>query len=129
MVLDVKDVVQQALGAFSAVLFIFLLRSEPLTIDPQTGLIIGTIWLIVVYSPLTKKVSEAKFHFISSIIVSNVVTISLAVAFGLTTLEELKGFQYFGSFPWLVSLVAVPVAVLFDKNNTIDIIKRYFIRR
>ena len=40
MALDFKDVIQQALGAFSAVLFIFLLRTEPLTIDPQTGLII-----------------------------------------------------------------------------------------
>ena len=129
MVLDAKDIIQQALGAFSAVLFIFLLRSEPLTIDPQIGLVIGVVWLIVVYSPLTKKVPEAKYHFISSIIISNVITIALAVAFGLATLEELKGFQYFGSFPWLVSLVAVPVAVLFDKNNTIDIIKRYFIRR
>jgi len=127
--LDGKDILQQALGAFSAVLFIYLLRSEPLTIEPTTGLIIGAIWLIVVYNPLLRHVPEGKWHFISSIIVSNIITIALAISFGLVeSLESLKGFHYFGSFPWLVSLIAVPVAVLFDKKNVVDIISRYFVR-
>lgn len=127
MAYDSKDILQQALGAFSTVLFVYILRDSPLWIDANTGLILGVIWLIIVYNPFVNQPKEAKVHFIGAVIVSLVITVSLTVAFDLATLEELKGFQFFGSLAWLTMLIGIPVAILFDKRNAVDIVSRYFI--
>ena len=130
MTLDSRDITQQMIGAFSSVFVIYILRGgDPLWIDPTVGLVIGIIWLILLYHPLQKRSKEAKYHFISSILVSLVITTALTVAFKLATFEELKSFNFFGSTAFLTFLIAIPIAVLFDKNNIIDPLSREYIRK
>lgn len=130
MAIDWKDVRQNAIGAFSAIFFIFLLRENPISINPQIGLIMGVVWLGLIFNPFKKQTIEAKKHFfLLSVPISIVVSSILAISFGLATIETLKSFDFFGSIIWLVSLMAVPVAVMFDKKNIDNPILRYFFRR
>ncbi len=130
MSLDSKDIIQQFLGAFSAVFGFYLIRGgNPLWIDPKVGLILGIVWLGIIYNPFKRQPKEAKIHFISSIIVSLAITTTLTIFFGLATIEELKSFAFFGSSAFLLMLVAVPIAVVFDKRNVMDILSRHYTRR
>lgn len=130
MSLDGKDIFQQFLGAFSAVFGLYIIRGgNPLWIDPTVGLVLGIVWLGLVFNPFKNKSMEARTHFISSIIVSLIITTTLTVVFGLATLEELKGFIFFGSSAWILMLVGVPIAVVFDKRNITDILSRHYTRR
>ena len=130
MSLDSKDIIQQFLGAFSAVFGIYIIRGgNPLWINPKIGLALGIVWLGIIYNPFKIQPREAKIHFISSIIVSLIITTILTIVFGLATIGELKGFMFFGSSAWILMLVAVPIAVVFDKRNVIDILSRHYTRR
>ena len=130
MSLDRRDIIQQFLGAFSAIFGFYLIRGgNPLWIDPRVGLGLGIIWLTLVYNPFKRQPKEAKIHFISSIIVSLVITTAMTIFFVLATIEELKGFAFFGSSAFLLMLVAVPIAVVFDKRNVMDILSRHYTRR
>jgi len=130
MSLDSRDVLQNAIGAFSAIFFIFLLRENPLSINPQVGLIMGIIWIGLIFNPFKKQSTEAKKHFFFlSVPISIIMSTILSISFGLATIENLKTFDFFGSTIWLVSLMAVPVAVLFDKKNINNPLLRYFFRK
>lgn len=130
MTLDSKDISQQIVGAFSAVFGIYILRGgNPLWIDPTIGLIMGIIWLGLLYSPLHKRSKEAKYHFISSVIVSLIITTLLTISFKLGNLEQLNNFNFFGSTAWLTFLIAIPIAVLFDLKNITNPLSREYIRK
>ena len=130
MTLDSKDISQQIVGAFSAVFGIYILRGgNPLWIDPTIGLIMGVVWLSLLYSPLHRHSKEAKYHFISSIIVSLAVTTLLTVSFNLGTIEQLKSFDFFGSTAWLTFLLAIPISVLFDLKNITNPLSREYIKK
>ena len=130
MAIDLKDILQNAIGAFSAIFFIYILRDSPLNINPQIGLIMGLIWLGLIFNPFKKQTMEARKHFfLLSVPISIAMASFMAIAFGLATIETLKSFDFFGSIIWLTSLMAVPVAVLFDKKNIDNPILRYFFRR
>ncbi len=130
MAIDKKDFLQNAIGAFSAIFFIYILRDSPLNIDPLVGLIMGVIWLGLIFNPFNNQSNEARKHFfLLSIPISIIIASILAISFGLATTEDLKSFSFFGSIIWLTALMAVPVAVLFDKKNINNPILRYFFRR
>ncbi len=130
MSLDSRDLLQNAIGAFSAIFFIYILRDSPLNINPKIGLIMGLIWLGLIFNPFKKQSIEATKHFfLLSVPISIAMASFMAIAFGLASIETLKTFDFFGSIIWLTSLMAVPVAVLFDKKNINNPLLRYFFRR
>jgi len=130
MAIDLKDILQNAIGAFSAIFFIYILRDSPLNINPKVGLIMGIVWLGLIFNPFTKQSREATKHFfLLSVPISIIMATILAISFGLATIEDLKSFNFFGSIIWLTSLIAVPVAVLFDKKNINNPLLRYFFRK
>ena len=130
MALDRRDLFQQFLGGLSAVFGFYLIRGgNPLWIDPRVGLGLGIIWLTLIYNPFKRQPKEAKIHFASSIIVSLIITTTMTIFFGLATIEELKGFAFFGSSAFLLMLVAVPIAVVFDKRNIMDMLSRHYTSR
>ena len=131
MAYDLKDMKQAAIGAFSSVLFFFAIRQgTPLEIDAQIGLIVGGIWLFLLYSynGRVKKAEHLK-HFIGNFILVVALTHALAVSFGMGEWETIKSFAYFGSASWIAVWMAMPVAVLFDKRNIGNILDRYYSRK
>lgn len=122
-----NDLLQSAIGAFSAELSVFLLRAgNRIAIDPKTGLIIGLIWLSLLYDPFIKHSKEHKIHFISNLLVTIIICSWLSTVFGLTIKEEIFSFTFFGSGGWLITMLALPLAMLFDRRNLMSIFDRYY---
>ena len=125
-----RDILQGALGAFSAVFFFFLLRSgNPVSINPTVGLGLGITWLVILYNPLARHPSEHKIHFAGNLVVSLIIAWYMSVWFELVNPNVLWTFEYFGTTAWLTVLMGLPVALLFDQRNIFNIIDRYYSRR
>ena len=127
MAYDIKDVFQAAIGAFSSILGFFLIRGgNPLVINPKTGLILGLIWLTLMYDPFNRHPSEHKIHFAGDLLIATTVCSWLSFTFGLVTIEELTHFTFFGSSAWLTTLLAVPISLLYDRRNILSVFDSYY---
>ncbi|RKX65327.1 MAG: hypothetical protein DRP42_04940 [Tenericutes bacterium] len=130
MVYGKNDMLQGALGAFSGVFVFYLIRAgNPISIDPTIGLWLGVGWLWLIFNPMQRHVKEAKFHFAGNLIITMVVTWYMSIWFGLVNESVLWTMNYFGSTAWLTTLIAFPVATLFDKHNITSILDRYYSRK
>ena len=127
MAYDIKDVFQAAIGAFSSILGFFLIRGgNPLVINPKTGLILGLIWLTLMYDPFNRHPSDHKTHFVGNLLVATIICSWLSLVFGLVTMGELTHFTFFGSSAWLTTMLALPIAFLFDRRNLLSIFDSFY---
>lgn len=130
MVYGINDIIQASIGAFSSVFLFLLIRSgNPVNIEPKIGLMLGIVWLFILYNPFTKHAKEAPTHYFGNLIITMVVCWYLSLWFGLVDPSVLWTMNYFGTTAWLTVLLASPVANLFDKLNLTDVTSRYYARR
>jgi hypothetical protein len=125
-----NDMKQAAIGAFSSVLFFLAVRQgDPILINPQVGLLVGAIWVWILYS-VNGRVNKKEHlqHFIGNFILVVALTHALAVAFGLNTWSMITNFGYFGSASWVAVWIALPIAILWDKRNIKGILDMYYSR-
>ena len=126
-----SDIVENAIGAISSVLFFFALRSGtpgPF-IDYKLGLILAIVWLSLLYHSFEKRGDGIK-SFLTAIIVSGIICTYLTVAFKLATWEQINTIKtWLGSPALITTLMAVPVALLFDMMNIKSVLSRYYIRK
>jgi len=128
---DFKDLQQSAIGAFSSVLLFFALRGgqKGPFINPTLGFIIFAIWAYLLYTPFRRRKGKNGDAFVANIFVSMVICTILAVSFGLATWEQVSGFAWFGSPACLASLMAMPIAMLFDLTNLTNPLSRHYVSR
>lgn len=126
---DIKDAKQAFVGAIVASLLVVLIRSESIIINPTTGLWIGLIWIYIVTKPYITKRFETKVHTFWNVIVTLSVTTILSLAFNLVTMEQIQSFQFFGSTPWVIMMIALPTATFWDKLNITNQYHRWYFRR
>ncbi len=126
---DKNDIMQAAMGAIVASLLVVIIRAEPIHINPTTGLWIGLVWIYIVTKPYITKQFETKIHAFFNVIVTLTITSFLAISFNLMTIDELSGFQFFGSTGWVIMLIAIPTATFWDKLNISSQYDRWYFKR
>ena len=119
------DAFQASIGVFSAILLFVALKSEPLMINPQVGLIITIIWVSLFYNG---KTGLAKENFFIDLAITFVIAGLLTLVFNLATIEQLWGFDYFGSTAIVSVWLGFPISLLFDKFNITNMLRRHYIR-
>ena len=125
-VITKSNIKEAIVGTFSAVLFFYILRQEPMNFNPLIGLIITILWVSLIYSETPKKFRK---NFWLDLIMTIFVCSVLALLFNLTTIEQLFSFNIFGSVVIVGLWLGLPIAVLFDYYNSISILKRQYIRK
>lgn len=128
---DLRDAKQAAIGAFSSVLFFYAIRQgDPVRLDPLIGGVIGLVWLYLLWSYKTNAPrGEHNTHYVFTLLISGAITATLSLWFGMSTTAELYSNAYFGSSAWIGLLMAMPIAMLFDRFNIENIMDRYYTRR
>lgn len=119
------DAFQASIGVFSAILLFVALKSEPLIINPQVGLIITIVWVSLFYNG---KIGLAKENFFIDLAITFIVAGLLTLVFNLATIEQLWGFDYFGSTAIVSVWLGFPISLLFDKFNITNMLRRHYIR-
>jgi hypothetical protein len=119
-----RDAVEAAIGAFSAVLLFFALRTEPMVLDPQIGFMITFFWVLTFFYGD----KYPKFNFLMTMIITAVVSGLMTIVFGLSTQEQLLSFDYFGSAAIIGFWLGFPIALLMDKFNMANLLSRYYVR-
>lgn len=121
-----KDGIQAAVGAFSAILLFFVLRTEPINIDVYIGFIITLVWVSLFYN------GDKGFptvNFFMALIITAVISGIMSIIFNLVTIEQLLSFNFFSSTAVVGIWLGFPIALLMDKYNMTNILKRHYIRR
>jgi len=121
-----KDGIQAAVGAFSAILLFFVLRTEPININASIGFIITVIWVSLFYNG---DKGFPKVNFFMALIISAIISILMSIIFGLVTIEAISGFGFFSSTAVVGIWLGFPIALLMDKYNMTNILKRHYIRK
>lgn len=121
-----KDLKQSLLGSFDMVLFYFVLRSgEPMPfLDARLGAMIAAIWGYVLYQSFEKHNGE---HFFINYLVTFGLCVIMTVIFKIATWEAIKA-NPLGSPAMVFTWLGLPIALIFDKENISNILKRYYIR-
>jgi hypothetical protein len=57
--------------------------------------------------------------------ISAVICSVLAIYFGTTTYEQIMGLSFFGGPAGIATMMAIPMALLFDLNNTTSVLSKY----
>ena len=121
-----SDIVESGLGAFSAILFPFIIRDTPGPfIDPILGLLITVVYVFSIGVGMVKKDRLQKLAM--NIIVSGVISYLMVVnLLKLATVEQVSGINFFGSPIIFAIWLALPVAILFDHFNVKSLLTRYY---
>lgn len=121
-----KDAVQAAVGAFSAILLFFVLRTEPININVTVGVIITLVWVSLFYNG---DKAFPKANFFMALIVTAVISSIMSIVFNLATMEQLLSLNFFSSTAVVGIWLGFPIALLMDKYNLTNILKRHYIRK
>lgn len=130
-----QDTKQVFIGAFVASIFFFVIRAgNPFEITQTMGLIITTLVILLSNpKPLNKNLDV----FAIEIVLTYIVVAFLAIGFQLATLDVASFGLLNGGFdlkvfttPIIVGFwIALPVAVVFNKENQDSYLARIFTRR
>ncbi len=126
-----SDAIENAIGAISATLFFFSLRggTPGPFINYQVGIGIAALWFFLLYGSFKKRGNGLQ-SFAMAILISAIICTFFSVAFGLATWEQMNSITlWFSSPALLTTLMAVPVALIFDKFNLKSVLSRYYIRK
>ena len=129
MAYGINDMKQAASGALIASIIVVILRTEPISIDPQIGLAAGLAWIFIVTKPFMNRRGETKVHAAGNTVVTLAVTSVLSLIFGLVTMQTLQSFAFFGSTPWVMMMIALPTASFWDRFNITNQYDRWYYRR
>lgn len=121
-----EDIKQAAVGSIAATIFFFALRagSPGPFINQNFGMIIFLIWAYLLYGPF-KKSGKSFNEFGLNIIVSAFICGILAIYFGTATFEQVVGLSFFGGPAGIATMMAMPMAMLFDLKNTTSVLSKY----
>lgn len=127
MIYNISDLKQSAIGAFMAIVIFLAIRgNSPFFFDPIKGLIItGTLFWIY-YNGYRMK--HKKQHFAINIGVSFAISSIMANTFGLITIKEIFSMKVFGSLVIIATWIALLSAMLYDKYNFTNPLKRRYVR-
>ena len=126
-----SDAIENFIGAISATLFFFALRggTEGPFINFKIGLGIAVLWFILLYKSFKKRGNGLQ-SFVMAIVISAVICTFLSIAFGLATWSQMNSITlWFGGPALITTLMAVPVALLFDKLNIKSVLSRYYVKK
>ena len=120
-----KDIVQSAIGATIASIFIIILGATP-WINPIYGFIVAIVWLWLFYIGINQVgVKYPIQHIIGAFGVSIFVNTIFYMIFNLITWEQLMA-NFFGSPVFIIStFLSFPTALVFDLNNLTNIFWKY----
>jgi hypothetical protein len=126
-----SDAVENFIGAISATLFFFALRggTEGPFIDYKIGIGISVLWFFLLYGSFKKRGNGLQ-SFAMAIVISATICTFFSIAFGLATWNQMNSLTlWLGSPAMITTLMAVPVALLFDKLNIKSVLSRYYIKK
>ena len=124
----IKDIKQAVIGSFLAIIVFFALRgNNPFFFNPTYGIIISVFIVYIYYQGFDGK--YRKENFFIDLVISFLVCSIMAYIFGLITIEELLSKKVFGSLVIIGWWIAIPSALLFDKFNFTNPLKRYYVRK
>ena len=127
MAYSFNDLKQSSIGAFmSIIIFLAIRGNSPFFFDPMKGLMITGVLLWIYYNGY--KMKDKRQHFIINIGVSFGVSALIANTFGLITIEEIFSMEVFGSLVIIATWIALLSAMLYDKYNFTNPMKRHYIR-
>lgn len=127
MAYKLVDAQQAIIGAFTATVIFFAIKAgNPFFFNYKIGLAITGVLMWVYYKGF--RITDKRNHFVINLILSFVVCSFFGVIFKLITLEQLYTTEVFGSLVIIGVWVAFPVAMLLDKFNFTNPIRRYYIR-
>ena len=113
------------IGAIATLMFVFILGTK-ININPLTGFSLTLGWIFLMYYGLRRmnfNKSDAIIHVIFDYFICLVVAIGFSLIFGqVTTIQEIYGFQLFGSFPAIACLMALSVGISFEINDCRNVI-------
>ncbi len=121
-----KDGMQATVGAFSAILLFFVLRTDPININATIGFMITLVWVSLFYNG---DKGFPKVNFYMALIITAVISAVMSIIFNLATMEQLLSFNFFSSSAVVGIWLGFPIALLMDKYNLTNILKRHYIRR
>jgi hypothetical protein len=127
-VFRLEEIMQGAIGSFTAVLLFFALRGgQPFSFNPKHGLLITILLLLVYFKGF--KMEDKIANFISNFTIAFVVSALMAVTFGIVTSPEIFTFGVFGT-PVIIGVwLGFPTALLFDKYDFTNPLKRQYVRK
>ncbi len=120
-----KDIVQSAIGATMASIFVIILGAKP-WINPLHSVIVAVIWLWLFYKGIKQMgVKYPMQHIIGAFAVSIFVNTIFYMMFNLITWEQLMA-NFFGSPVFIIAtFLSFPTALVFDLNNLTNIFWKY----
>lgn len=123
----IEDLSQAAIGSFLGILFIFSVRGgNPLGFNPVTGMFITAILILVYYRGF--RMQNKSIHFIFNGVIAFGVSVFMASTFGIFNFEQALTREVFGSFVIVGFWVGFPAALIYDRFNILDPMKRMFVR-
>jgi len=123
----IDDFKQSTIGAFVAIIVFFAIRGgNPFFFNAKIGIAITGVLAWIYYNGF--KMQGKNLHFIINGLISFVVCSTMAITFGLATLEQIITFNVFGSLVIVGTWVAFPVAMIFDRYNFVNPMNRYYVR-
>ncbi len=121
------DFKQSTIGSFIAVVIFFAIRGgNPFFFNPIIGMIITGILLIIYFNGFRMK--NKKTHFFINFIIAFAISSIMGLIFRLITFEELLSLKILGSLVIIGTWVAFPSALVFDRFNFTNPLKRFFVR-
>jgi len=123
----IRDAIQVTLAVLVSIIVFFAIRSgNPIKLEPMAGFLMFTIWNIALYYSFKHRYKN--IHFFIDLILVVLLNSLLAMAFKLTTLEELRT-NFFGTSVVVGTIISMPIALLFDKLNVHNILRRFYVYR
>ena len=123
MTYKLSDCFESGIGAFTAMLLFFTLRSDPVIISPKVGFVIT---LIVVYIYSKSRINPS--HLFMNLLVVILISGAMSLAFNLATMNQLLSFEFFGSSAVVGVWLGLPSAIIMDKFNIKNILRRSYVR-
>ena len=122
-----NDLRQAIIGSFIAIVIFFAIRGEnPFFFKPIYGLIISGFIIWIYYNSFNGRFRRE--NFIVDMLIAFVVCAIMACIFKLVTYEELTSIKIFGSLVIIGWWVAFPSALIFDKFNFTNPLRRWYVR-
>jgi|SRR6056297_1450443 len=126
--LSPKELLQGAIGAFTAVLLFFAVRSgDAISFNPNHGLLVTIILVIVYYMDFNMKNKAG--NAIVNICISFLISAVFANMFMVVDPSIIWTYEVFGSAVIVGVWFAYPVALLFDKFDFINPLKKQYVRK
>ena len=123
----VADSVEAAIGAFIPMLYFFVIRDNPGPFfDPVFGFMVLALMLFLIFK-FVKPIDNT--HLVLDLLVVSSISIVFVLQLGLATVDQLQGFQFFGS-PAVVGIwLGLGAGLAFDAFNVKSVIATRFVRR